>query len=121
MLKIIQNIVKPKKRPTVADCVMALETFEARLAVLLPKELQFLTLEQWQAFIKETVKPKEAVDDPQTVTYKLEDCTVVVVDGVVPPLALVGGSVALGYVVLADKFGTRRQIAVTKPSISFDD
>lgn len=120
MLKIIQNIVKPK-RPTVASCVAAQAVSDAKLAVLLPKELQVLTLEQWQAFIKETVKPKEAVDDPQTVTYKLEDGTVLVVDGVVPPLALVGGSVALGYVVLADKFGTRRQVAVTKPSISFDD
>ena len=115
MLKIIQNIVKPKKRPTVADCVMALETFEARLAVLLPKELQFLTFEQWQTFIKGAPKPE---DQPQTVSYTLEDGSVVVVAGVVPPLALIGGSAALGYVVLADRLGTRRQVLVTKPSIS---
>jgi hypothetical protein len=118
MLKTIQNIIKPKKRPTVADCVAALEALEAKLAVLLPKELQYLTVEQWRSFAKGAPKPE---DEPQTVTYKLEDGTVVVVDGVVPPLALVGGSAALGYVVLADKFGTRRQVQVNKPSISFDE
>jgi hypothetical protein len=119
MLKVIQNIIKPK-RPTVASCVAAQAVSDAKLAVLLPKELQVLTLEQWQAFIKETVKPKELVNQPQSVAYTLEDGSVVVVDGVVPPLALIGGSVALGYVVLADRLGTRRQVAVTKPSIPQD-
>lgn len=117
MLKIIQNIVKPKKSPTVADCVAAQETFEARLAVLLPKELQVLTIEQWRTFIKEVMEPS---NQPQTVSYTLEDGTVVVVAGVVPPLTLVEGSFSDGYVVLSDKLGSKHRVAVTKPSIPQD-
>ena len=119
---ITQPPVKPKvKRILVADCIKALTVTNGNIAALLPKELQNLTIEQWKAFIKEAVTPAEPVDQPETVTYTLEDGSVVVVDGLVPPLALIGGSVALGYVVLADRLGTRRQIAVTKPSISFND
>lgn len=126
MLKIIQTIIKPKapKRPTVADCVAAQAVLDARITVLLPKELQNLTLEQWKSFIQEAVKPVEPVqpvDQPQSVTYTLQDGTTVVVAGVVPPLTLVGDySAREGYVLFQDKLGTRHRVAVNKPSISFD-
>lgn len=118
MSKITQSIVKPKpKRPTIADCVAAQAVSDAKLAALLPKELQVLTIEQWRIFIKEVMEP---ADQPQTVSYTLEDGTVVVVAGVVPPLTLVEGSSSAGYVVLSDKLGNRRNLVVTKPSLSLD-
>lgn len=129
MLKIIQAIIKPKapKRPTVADCVAAQAILDAKLAVLLPKELQVLTLEQWRTFIQETVKPVEPVepvepvDQPQSVAYTLQDGTTVVVAGVVPPLTLVGDySSTAGYVEFKDKLGTLHRVAVQKSSIPAD-
>lgn len=122
MLKIIESIIKPKapKKPTVADCVAAQAVLDAKVTALLPKELQLLTLEQWQSFIKDAVKPEEPVDQPQTVSYTLEDGSVVVVAMMVPPLTLVEGSASSGYVVLSDKLGNRRQVLVTKPLISAD-
>ena len=89
--------------------------------LLLPKELQAMTLEQWRSFIKEAVKPVEPVDQPQTVTYTLEDGTVVVVAGVVPPLTLVEGSVSDGYAVFSDKLGNKRSVVVQKPAITLND
>ena len=119
MLKIIESIIKPKapKKPTVADCVAAQATLDAKLAVLLPTELQTLTIEQWRSFIKHALEP---VDQPQTVSYTLEDGTVVVAAGVVPPLTLVDGSAKDGYVIFSDKLGNKRQVLVIKPSITTD-
>lgn len=119
MLKIIQNIIKPKtaKKPTVADCVVAQTALNVRVDALLPKELHNMTLEQWRTFVKEVIEP---VEEYQTVSYTLEDGRVVVVAGVTPPLTLVDGSASEGYVVLSDKLGNKRQVLVAKPLISTD-
>lgn len=126
MLKIIQTIIKPKapKRPTVADCVAAQATLDAKVSALLPKELQGLTLEQWQNFIKEAVKPVEPVelvDQPQSVAYTLENGITVVVAGAVPPLTLLSDySDSRGYVEFQDKLGTLRRVVVQKASMPLD-
>ena len=119
MFKFIESIFKskPAKTPTVADCVIAQAAMDAKVAALLPKELQGMTMEQWRSFVKEALEP---VDQPQTISYTLEDGSVVVVAMMVPPLTLIDGSASEGYVVLADKLGNRRQVVVTKPSISID-
>lgn len=122
MFKFISQIFKPAPQPVSIgyDLSVVHAATDAKIAGLLPKELQGLTLEQWRSFIKEAAKPEEPVDQPQTVEYTLADGTIVVVAGVVPPLTLVDGSASEGYVVLSDKLGNRRQVSVVKPSIPQD-
>jgi hypothetical protein len=116
MLKTIQSIVKPK-RPTVAGCVAAQAAMDAKVAALLPKELQNLTIEQWRTFVTEIYEP---IDQPQNFTYTFDDGSIAVIAGVVPPLTLVEGSSNDGYAVFSDKLGNRRSVGVTKPSLSVD-
>ena len=117
MLKTIQSIVKPK-RPTVAGCVAAQAAMDAKVAALLPKELQNLTIEQWRTFVTEIYEP---IDQPQNASYTFDDGSIVVIAGVVPPLTLVEGSSSEGYAVFSDKFGNKRSVVVQKPAITLND
>ncbi len=124
MFKIIQLIFKPAPKPVEPDCTAAHAAMDAKVAALLPKELQSLTLEQWRGFIKEALKPVEPVepvDQPQSVAYTLENGITVVVAGVVPPLTLVGDySASEGYVQFKDKLETLRSVVVQRPSMPTD-
>jgi hypothetical protein len=118
MLKIIQLIFKPFSKPVECSCVAAQADMDAKVAALLPKDLQSMTLDQWRTFVKEVMEP---VDQPQTVTYPLEDGTMLVIGNVVPPLTLVGDySSTAGYVEFKDKLGTLRRVEVQKPNLSID-
>lgn len=113
-----------------------LETTDA----LLPKTLQSKTLDQWRLFVREIVKevlkeeaklvkatkpakpatPAAKPTEPQSVLYTLEGGVVVKVDGLIPPLTLVEGSVDAGFALFSDKLGNKKQVVVAKSSMAVE-
>jgi hypothetical protein len=91
---------------------------DEKVEVLMPKELQGMTLQQWRSFIGDAAKP-QIVDLPQQVQYTMENGMIVIIGGAVPPVALVADySADAGYVEFSDKTGKLFRVGVTPTSIS---
>jgi hypothetical protein len=138
-IRTIVNTILATPVTTPSPIVQDYEAFRKSLLqtadAILPKTLQSKTLEQWRLFIREIAKevlkeevklvkaaakpatPAAPVNQPQSVQYTLEGGVVVVVDGLVPPLSLIEGSVDAGFALFSDKLGNEKRVVVAKSTV----